>query len=87
MWQLKSKDDAEEMKAALLSMKGNVKSLSEIEVGINISTHKSAYDIVFIGTFSDKDALAQFETDIEHKKVGELVATLREKRVVVEYEF
>ncbi|MBV1920580.1 MAG: Dabb family protein [Pseudomonadales bacterium] len=86
MWQLKNGGDAEEMKEALLSMKGNVSSLSDIEVGINVSTHKSAYDIVFVGTFADKEALLEFESDEFHRSVGCLVSTLRGGRVVIEYE-
>jgi len=86
MWQLKNGDDAEEMKEALLSMKDNVSSLSDIEVGVNISTHKSAYDFVFVGTFADKEALLEFELDEFHASVGRLVSTLRDSRVVVEYE-
>ena len=86
MWQLKNGNDAEEMKKALLSMKGNVNSLAEIEVGVNVSSHQSAYDIVFIGTFADKDALLEFESDEFHKSVGIVVSKLRDNRVVVEYE-
>jgi len=86
MWRLKNGSDAEEMKEALLSMKGNVSSLLDIEVGVNISSHKSAYDIVFIGTFADKGALLEFESDEFHKSVGGLVSKLRADRVVVEYE-
>ena len=86
MWRLKNKSDAEEMKEALLSMKGNVHSLSDIEVGVNISPHKSAYDIVFIGTFADKESLLKFESDEFHLSIGGLVSKLRDDRVVVEYE-
>ncbi len=86
MWRLKNESDAEEMKEALLSMKGNVSSLSDIEVGVNMSSHKSAFDIVFIGTFADKDALLEFEEDEFHISVGGLVSKLRDGRVVVEYE-
>ena len=86
MWRLKNGSDAEEMKEALLSMKGNVSSLLDIEVGVNISSHKSAYDIVFIGTFADKDALLEFESDQLHVSVGSIVSKLRDERVVVEYE-
>jgi len=86
MWQLKNKNDAEKMKDALLSMKAHVGALIDIEVGVNISAHKSAFDIVFIGTFADKEALLEFELDSFHKTVGELVSKLKDKRVVVEYE-
>lgn len=86
MWKLNRKEDASKMKEALLSMKGKVLSLQNIEVGINISQHNAAYDVVFIGTFLDSKALAEFEADEFHKKVGEIVSRLREHRVVVEYE-
>lgn len=86
MWRLKNRIYAEEMRDALLSMRGKVKSLSDIEVGVNISSHNSAYDIVFIGTFADKAALLEFESDEFHKSVGSLVSELRDNRIVVEYE-
>ena len=86
MWRLKNRSDAEEMRRALLSLKGDVSSLAGIEVGVNISPHESAYDIVFIGTFADKEALLEFESDEFHIAVGGLVSKLRDNRVVVEYE-
>ncbi len=87
VWKLHKADDAEQMKEALLSMKGKVSSLYDIEVGVNISEHASAFDIVFIGTFEDEAALKAFDVDPVHKDVGNLVQGLRESRVVVEYRF
>ncbi|OUS26997.1 hypothetical protein A9Q99_17475 [Gammaproteobacteria bacterium 45_16_T64] len=87
MWRLHDKKDAEEMKTVLLTMKGNVPSLTDIEVGINISKHNAAYDIVFMGSFKNADALAEFETDEFHKSIGKFVNKVRESRVVVEYEY
>ncbi len=86
MWKLQNRQTAEEMKTALLSMKGNVPSLLDIEVGINFSASKSAYDIVFIGQFKDRAALHEFETDPFHKSVGERVDGLKENRHVVDFE-
>lgn len=86
MWRLKDQAEAIRMKEALLSMKGQVPSLLSIEVGINTSTHKSAFDIVFMGTFANSNALSEFETDKFHLSVGELVGKLRKERVVVEFE-
>jgi len=85
MWKLNDKSDAEEMKRALLSMKGQVACLLEIEVGINVSTHQSAYDVVFIGSFADDQALLEFESDEFHKGVGNTISKLRDHRVVIEY--
>ena len=86
MWRLKDKAEVARMKEALLSMKGQVPSLLSIEVGVNTSTHKSALDVVFIGTFSNAAALMEFETDSYHLTIGELVGKLTKERDVVEYE-
>lgn len=87
VWKLHKAEDAERMKEALLSMKGEVPSLYDIEVGVNLSEHAEAFDIVFIGTFEDEAALRSFDGDPVHKDVGEQVRGLRESRVVVEYRF
>ena len=85
MWKLSCAENAGRMQEALLSMKGKVSSLLDIEVGVNISEHRSAFDIVFIGTFENEDALRAFEVDPVHKSVGLIVDELKENRVVVEY--
>ena len=85
MWKLKDKALASAMKDKLLSMSGNVSSLQDIEVGINESTHSSAFDIVFIGTFKGKAELEAFEKDDFHKQVGEFVNDVRVERKVVEF--
>lgn len=87
MWRLKRETDAERMKIALDSMAARVPALESMETGINISESASAFDIVFIATFSDLDQLKAFEADAYHGEVGELVKTLRDERVVVDYEF
>ena len=86
MWKLTDITLADEMKAGLLSMRGKVAGLVDIEVGVNSAEHHSAYDIVFIGTFSDRDALCQFENDEYHKQVGEFVSKVKLDRKVVEFE-
>ncbi len=86
MWKLKDGNQAEMMKEKLLSMRGRVQSLQDIEVGINKSPHASAYDIVFIGTFLDKSAVQNFEDDDYHKEVGKYVSSVKLDRKVVEFE-
>ncbi len=87
MWRLKNKEDSEKMKGALESMRGNVPSLLDFEVGINISESSSSFDIVFIATFEDKDALSEFRNDKFHMAVDEVVGKFREQRVVVDFNF
>ncbi|MDD9892909.1 MAG: Dabb family protein [Gammaproteobacteria bacterium] len=88
MWRLKpdcSESDRIEMKNALLSLKQNTPSLLDVEVGLNESTSKSAYDIVFIGSFKNRSDVIDFENDPYHKQVGQLVDSLKLTRSVVEY--
>ncbi len=86
MWKLKDPGNCEEMMERLLSMRTRVDALKDIEVGINNTPHNSAYDIVFIGTFSDKEAVRQFDADKYHKEVGALVSSVKLDRKVVEFE-
>jgi len=87
MWRLANKEDSQKMKEALESMRGNVPSLLDFEVGINISESSSSIDIVFIATFEDEKALLEFRNDEFHISVDEIVGNLREQRVVVDYNF
>lgn len=86
MWKLKDINQANEMKERLMSMRDRVGGLHDIEVGINVPPHASAYDIVFIGTFLDGDAVLEFEHDVYHKEVGEFVSSVKVDRKVVEFE-
>ena len=86
MWKLSDITLAERMRDELLSMRGKAAGLNDIEVGINETEHHSAYDIVFIGTFSDRAALCQFENDEYNKQVGEFVSKAKLDRKVVEFE-
>ena len=89
MWKLKGsvqKAQILEMKRMLESLAINVGSTNSVEVGINASNSKSAYDIVFTVTFDGIVQLQEFESDPYHKKVGEFVSELKESRVVVDYE-
>lgn len=85
MWKLKDVSLASEMQTKLLSMQGQAKGLHNIEVGVNTSNHPSAYDIVFVGSFLDADALHEFENDPYHKEIGNYVASVRLDRKVVEF--
>lgn len=86
MWRLKNKSDAVQMKDALISLKDNVPSLLDIEVGINTSEHQAAYDIVFIGSFATRSDLKAFDNNKAHGEVGDLVRKIKDHRVFIEYE-
>jgi hypothetical protein len=87
MWRLKDKSRVGEMVRLLNSLEANVDSLQSIEVGFNLSEHSSSYDVVFIGTFADSDALKEFDADPYHKEIGVSVSSLKIDRKVVEFEY
>lgn len=85
MWKLKNKEEAQNLANAIHSLKDNVMSVIDIEVGVNISTSASAFDLVFTATFENMDKLKEFEKDDYHKEVSAKVSAARETRVVVDY--
>lgn len=89
LFKLKRPDTTDKQKVvdALLSMRGNIASLIEIEVGINLSESDQAYDVVLMVTFKDIKSLRQFEQDPFHLAVKKLVVSLKQSRVVVDYEY
>ena len=80
-------EDIKKVVDALQSMKGNVSSLMDIEVGVNLSDSAEAYDVVLIVTFKDIESLRKYEKDPFHLSVKEIVVGLKESRAVVDYEF
>ena len=63
-------DPSEELlkktKEILLSMKGNVPMLRDIEVGVDFLHSARSYDIILIVTLDDKKALDDYQNDPYH---------------------
>lgn len=55
-----------ETKDILLSMKGNVPMLKDIEVGVDFLHSPRSYDIILIVTLDDKDDLEKYQNDPYH---------------------
>ncbi len=85
MWKLKNKEEAKELADAIHSLKNNVVSVLDVEVGVNINTSASSFDLVFTATFENMGKLKEFEEDIYHKNISAKVSAARETRVVVDY--
>ena len=56
----------EKTKNILLSMKGNVPMLRDIEVGVDFLHSPRSYDIILIVTLDDKKALEDYQNDPYH---------------------
>ncbi len=72
-------------KEKLLSLRQTVDVIKEIEVGINIDTSDSAYDLVLFSVFESLEDLETYQNHPEHVKVGEFVKKVVEMRAMVDY--
>ena len=69
----------------LVGLEDSIASLLSIEVGINISTKPSAYDVVLTADFNDEKGLDEYRVHPEHVKVLDYLKVVMEKVVVVDY--
>lgn len=81
-----SKENKEKAKEVLLSMKGNVPMLRNIEVGIDILGSERSYDVILQIELDDVDALAAYQEDPYHVSVVKKhMHAVREASVAVDY--
>ena len=93
MWKLKnfaegaSKDEnALLVKSKLEGLKKKIKRIKNLEVGFNLNTSSTTYDIVLYSEFETIEDLNAYKTHPEHKKVGDFVSKVRVERKAIDYE-
>lgn len=62
-----------------------IPSLSKIEVGLNISSRPTAYDIVLVSEFEDEEALEQYRVHPKHVQVLDFISLVVDEAKVVDY--
>lgn len=72
-------------KEQLLALEKSIEPLLKMEVGLNISTRPSAYDLVLVADFDNEHGLAIYRDHPEHIKVLDYLKTVMEKATVVDY--
>jgi Stress responsive A/B Barrel Domain len=75
-----------ETKALLEGLKGTIKEVKRLEVGINFNPGPHAYDLALYSEFSSKEDLLAYTNHPEHQKVVEHLGKVRDQRIVVDYE-
>ncbi len=73
------------LRLMLIKLPENIESLKKIEVGINISTRPSAYNLVLTADFENKDGLDEYRIHPEHVKVLDYLKIVMDKATVVDY--
>jgi len=78
-------DIAKEFKNKLLNLPILIDDLKNMEVGLNINTKPSAFDLSLIADFEDEEGLNRYRVHPDHKKILELMKQVVEKTTVVDY--
>lgn len=76
-----------EIKERLLALKESVPVLKSIEVGINFSTEKRAYDMALLTDFDSRADLQAYAIDPLHVDVIKLIKSHNAITKVVDYEY
>jgi hypothetical protein len=93
LWKLKENVDgkskpetAKELKTALEELKGKIKEIQSLEVGVNFNTADTACDVSLYTEFKTQEDLDKYQKHPDHLKVAELVKKSTIERRVSDYE-
>ena len=76
---------SEELKKMLIDLLTEIPELKSMEVGLNVNTKASAYDLVLTSDFDDENGLNAYREHPEHQKVLDYLQIVMEKATVVDY--
>lgn len=76
-----------EMKSLLEGLKGKIKELKYMEVGVNYELNAKSYDMVLISHFNNPEDLDKYRVHPEHQKVVARFAETAAERAALDYEF
>ena len=89
MMKFKQQENAEVLSEKVKMMLDNlvpvVDSLKRMEVGINVNTKPSAFDLVLTADFDDEAGLNEYRSHPDHVKILDFMKDVVEKTAVVDY--
>lgn len=86
-FKLKEGTDVEKTKETLLSMKGKVPEIKDIEVGVDFLHSERSYDIILQITLENEAALTDYQNDEYHcSVVKKHMHAVRTGSIAVDYE-
>ena len=93
MWKLKptagglsKAQNAQKLKNLLLACKDKTPGMLQYEVGFDIETDLSPWDVVLYSEFESREALATYQKSREHQTLKAQASGMRESRAAVDYE-
>jgi len=86
-FKLKDPAGAEEAKKVLLSMRGQVEEIMDMEVGVDFLHSERSYDLILQVTLKDREALEAYQNHPYHVSVVKKhMHAVRQTSVAVDYE-
>ena len=76
---------AEILKSELLRMKTKIPVIREFEVGINVTDHPSAYDVVINSTFESLEDLETYRVHPDHQAFIHFNKNYTESKALIDY--
>ena len=88
MWTLKDENkvaSAQTIKEKLEALQGQVPGLVNVEVGIDLGSIETNYDVVLISDFDNEEALSAYQIHPLHKEAGAFIKSVATGRSCVDY--
>jgi hypothetical protein len=82
----RSDESIEKAKNVLMNMKGKIRELKHIEVGIDITNSDRSYDLALLTKFDSARDLEAYQINPLHVEVAEYMGSVAESIVAVDYE-
>ena len=92
MWRVRGtsaeerRDQADKIRAALESLRGNIPGMSSLQVGIGSGGDEQFGDVVLISTHDDWAALKGYQVHPAHVEAARVIAAARIERRVLDFE-
>jgi len=81
----KATEFSKKVKEMLENLVPAIDQLKRMEVGLNINTKPSAFDLVLTADFDDEEGLNAYRVHPEHVKILDFMKDTVEKTAVVDY--
>ena len=86
-FKLKDGEDVNKAKEVLLSMKGNVPLIRDIEVGVDVLHSERSYDLILSVVLDDMKALEDYQNDPYHVNIVKThMHKVRSASVAIDFE-
>lgn len=92
MWKVRAsspderRQQTEQMKAALVGMRGKIPGMTELQVGVGSASGEQQADIVLSTLHESWEALADYQKHPVHQPVKEVIGSYSVERRVIDFE-